>query len=376
MNATLVAPDQARALILAGRAPAGMYVNGHLDLVGCKHLSALPEGLSVRRLTLRDCPALHALPAGLRCDELVIQAVPITTLPADLQVRYRLDVSDCTELTSLPAGPKAGTLSARNCFALTSLPAELELVTVTLNNCRDLDRLPEGLTAASLILRFCPALKALPEGLRVIYLDIAGCPGLTHWPDRGSVRVARVSLRGCVGFSCLPNWLTNLAELDVSGCANLAELPEGMRVSSWLDIAGTQIRALPQSLHGVQLRWRGVAVDERIACHPETITSREALAEQNAERRRVLVERMGYDAFMAQARPDVLDADRDPGGERRLLRVSLGGDEPLVCLAVQCPSTGRRYMLRVPPGTRTCHQAAAWIAGCDNPDDYHPVAES
>jgi len=53
MNATLVAPSEARELILMGRAPAGMQVNGHLDLVSCRRLSALPEGLSVRRLTLR-----------------------------------------------------------------------------------------------------------------------------------------------------------------------------------------------------------------------------------------------------------------------------------------------------------------------------------
>ncbi len=376
MNATLVAPSEARELILMGRAPAGMQVNGHLDLVSCRRLSALPEGLSVRRLTLRDCLSLRSLPAGLTCDELVIQAVPITTLPADMQVRYHLDLSDCAELTSLPVGPKAGSLSVRNCPALTALPADLGMAMVTLRQCPALDSLPVGLTAASLILRDCPKLTALPDGLRVVYLDIAECPSLTRWPEQASVRVARVSLRGCTRLSSLPDWLVNLAELDVSGCANLTELPEGMRVSSWVDVAGTQIRSLPQSLRSVELRWRGVAVDERIAFHPETITAREALAEGNAERRRVLVERMGSGAFIAEAQPDVLDADQDPGGERRLLRVALDRDEPLVCLAVQCPSTGRRYMLRVPPGMRTCHQAAAWIAGYDNPEDYHPVAES
>jgi hypothetical protein len=30
----------------------------------------------------------------------------------------------------------------------------------------------------------------------------------------------------------------------------------------------------------------------------------------------------------------------------------------------------------VPPNMRTCHQAAAWIAGFDNPKDYRLVAES
>lgn len=47
-----------------------------------------------------------------------------------------------------------------------------------------------------------------------------------------------------------------------------------------------------------------------------------------------------------------------------------------VCVSVQCPSTGRRYLIRVPPNTRTCHQAAAWIAGFDDPRKYNPIIET
>jgi hypothetical protein len=61
---------------------------------------------------------------------------------------------------------------------------------------------------------------------------------------------------------------------------------------------------------------------------------------------------------------------------RQLLRVLLPNDEPLICLSVIDPSTGRQYILRVPPNMETCHQAAAWIAGFDNPDDYHPLVET
>ncbi|NOK61345.1 MAG: hypothetical protein GFH27_549305n114 [Chloroflexi bacterium AL-W] len=52
------------------------------------------------------------------------------------------------------------------------------------------------------------------------------------------------------------------------------------------------------------------------------------------------------------------------------------GDEDLVCVSVICPSTGRQYLIRVPPQTRTCHQAAAWIAGFDDPNAYQPIAET
>jgi hypothetical protein len=47
-----------------------------------------------------------------------------------------------------------------------------------------------------------------------------------------------------------------------------------------------------------------------------------------------------------------------------------------MCVCVVCPSTGRQYVLRVPPTMRSCRQAAAWIAGYDNPADYRPLAET
>jgi hypothetical protein len=45
-------------------------------------------------------------------------------------------------------------------------------------------------------------------------------------------------------------------------------------------------------------------------------------------------------------------------------------------LKVVCPSTGHLHVLRVPPHMRSCRQAAAWIAGFDNPDDYQPIIEA
>jgi hypothetical protein len=126
----------------------------------------------------------------------------------------------------------------------------------------------------------------------------------------------------------------------------------------------------------VGVRWRGVAIDHRIAFRPETLTSEEVLKEKNAERRRVMIERMGSDEFFRQAKPKVLDTDKDAGGKRQLLRVPLEGDEDIVCLACSCPSTGRNYFLRVPPDMKSCHQAAAWMAGFDDPDKYHPVVET
>src|SRR5262249_12533044 len=157
--------------------------------------------------------------------------------------------------------------------------------------------------------------------------------------------------------AALPATLDKVSQLDLSGCTALRELPGELRVGSWIDVADTGLTGLPASLDGVEIRWRGVRIDERVAFRPGTITVAEILSEENVERRRVLLERFGLDRFLAAARAEVLDSDRDAGGERRLLRVPLPGDEPLVCVLVRCPSTGGRYTLRVPPTMRTCRQA-------------------
>jgi len=349
-------PKEARKLILRGEAPANLRVDGHLnlsdspdlerlpegltvaslDLNGCKRLGSLPKDLRVRRLNLSGCGLLVSLPPGLSCYELEMRETEVRELPSDLRVEFRLDLSGCSRL----------------------------------------ERLPEGLKVGTLLLNDCVSLEAAPEGLDVNFLDISGCVALRRWPQNGRIGIGRLRAANCAQINSLPGWLTDVAQLDVSGCVNLAELPEGLRVASWLDLANSGIKSLPASIEVARLRWRGVPIDERIAFRPETITSREILAETNAELRRVLLERMGYESFLNEAEAETLDRDRDPGGERRLLRVPMEGDEDLVCVSVICPSTGRQYIIRVPPTMRSCRQAVAWIAGFDDPDDYRPLVET
>ena len=183
-------------------------------------------------------------------------------------------------------------------------------------------------------------------------------------------------LRDCTSLRELPAWLKRVGQLNLRGCANVATLPAGLIVTGWLDLGGTRITQLPKSLTGVSLRWRGIPISPRIAFQPESITAKEILGEKNAELRRVLLERMGFEQFLTQAKADVLNKDRDAGGERRLLRVRLKDDEDLVCVSVFCPSTARQYLIRVPPTMTTCRQAIAWTAGFDNPDDYRPLVET
>ena len=322
--------------ILAGTAPDGVRFAGTLDLSRQEALRTLPAGMRVHRLSLDDCPNLTALPADLHCDELHVRRTPLTTFPEDLQVGYGCYAAGCTQLTSLPPNFTTGTLD----------------------------------------LHGCTALEALPEGISCNFVNVADCAAFSHWPRRGAIALGYLRLTNCTLVSELPPWLTTLSTLDVTGCVRLTALPDGLTVSSWIDLAGSGLTSLPPSLAGAALRWRGVPISHRIAFQPETITAQEIADEPNVERRRVMVERVGYERYLQMTEATILDADHDTGGVRQLLHIDQGADEDLVLLAVQDPSTGNRYFLRVPPAMTSCQQAAAWVAGFDHPADYHPIVET
>jgi hypothetical protein len=149
----------------------------------------------------------------------------------------------------------------------------------------------------------------------------------------------------------------------------------GLHVTRWIELAGSGVTQLPAG-HGFILRWGGVQVSDRLAFASQSMSGQEILNLENVELRRVLIERVGYEAFLQQVGGVIRDRDRDAGGERQLVCVDFEDDEPLMILKVICPSTGHLHVLRVPPYLRTCHQAAAWLAGFDNPDDYHPAIEA
>jgi hypothetical protein len=294
-----------------------------------------PVGLRTRTLDLSGADRPFTLPGDLRCFQLNLSQSAIQSLPDDVHAEFKIDLTGCA-ITALPPGLKTG----------------------------------------SLILSRCLGLSALPEGLDVNFLNIEGCVALEEWPASAKVTFGSVNARGCGGLRALPPNLGPLANLDLSGCSRIESLPSGLKLSGWLDLAGTKIQGLPEALRDVRLRWRGVPINARIAFFPETLTAAEILVERNAEVRRVMIERHGLDRFIHGAGATVLDEDTDPGGKRQLLKVPMTGDEDLVCVSVSCPSTGRQYIVRVPPTTKTCRQAVAWTAGFDNPGDYNPIVET
>lgn len=249
-------------------------------------------------------------------------------------------------------------------------------ISIDFSGSNRLAKLPNGLRTGTLTLTNCVALQSLPSGLDVAFLDLEGCEALTELPEDLNLRGGRLNLKNCASLTHIPDNIGEVAQLDVSGCLNLTQLPEDLQVTSWVDIGGSGITELPETYAHLGLRWNGVAISRQTAFEPSSLSCDQILSEQNAELRRVMIERFGYDRFMEDAGATEIDSDTDAGGARRLLRIEIPDDEPLVCVAVQCPSTEHKFMLRVPPNVTTCHQAVAWTAGYDNPSQYQPDIET
>jgi hypothetical protein len=197
---------------------------------------------------------------------------------------------------------------------------------------------------------------------------------LEHRAWDGMRVLGHLNLSGASQLYRLPENLT-CESLDIGDCVNLTYLPKGLHVTHWIELGGSGIASLAAG-HGFVLRWRGVQVSDRIIFEAESITGQDILNTNNVELRRVLLDRLGYEKFLQQVGGLIRDRDRDAGGERQLIYIPFDDDEPLMVLKVICPSTKHLHILRVPPYMQTCHQAAAWVAGFDNPDDYNPLIEA
>ncbi|MBF0618705.1 MAG: hypothetical protein HQL19_00900 [Candidatus Omnitrophica bacterium] len=103
------------------------------------------------------------------------------------------------------------------------------------------------------------------------------------------------------------------------------------------------------------------------------INAGHVMAAQNAEIRRIFLQELGYERFLAQAPYEVIHKD----GPQALVRIgsSLPDEEPIALVKVCCPSTGAFYVLRVPPEMQTVREAVAWTFGLSE-SEYQPTQEA
>lgn len=126
--------------------------------------------------------------------------------------------------------------------------------------------------------------------------------------------------------------------------------------------------------------WHGVEVPELVILYPEQITVQMIDATDNAEVRRVMIEKYGQTRYLEDCGAELLKVDAF--GELyeksfakldswpstiRFVRVKNSTPEP--------DGTFKFYTLRVPPETRTPKQGIAWTFGLES-KQYAPAKET
>jgi hypothetical protein len=117
--------------------------------------------------------------------------------------------------------------------------------------------------------------------------------------------------------------------------------------------------------------WHGVRVPKRVITSPESLTTQEINTEANAEIRRVMLERFGYQRYLLESGAKRIAVDEL--GE--LYRTEVPDDEPLVMVKVKNSTpepdgSFKDYWLRVPPGIQKARDAVAWTFGYQNGREY------
>ncbi len=115
------------------------------------------------------------------------------------------------------------------------------------------------------------------------------------------------------------------------------------------------------SYHGVTLP------EEYGKLHPSHWQPQWLLKEDNAELRRILIERIGYSRICQELQATKLDSWQ----EYTLLKIDNQLDvEPIYLLKMTCPSTGHIHALRVPPDMKSAREAVRWVNWGIDPEEF------
>jgi hypothetical protein len=122
--------------------------------------------------------------------------------------------------------------------------------------------------------------------------------------------------------------------------------------------------------------WHGVPVPEHVIRAPLTLTAEQITTEPNAEIRRVMLERFGYERYLHATGATKVQAD-DYG---EVYRFSRRDDSDVVMVKVvnatpDPDGTFHDYWLRVPPTIQSAREGVAW-SFTQEPDTYAPAIQT
>jgi hypothetical protein len=122
-----------------------------------------------------------------------------------------------------------------------------------------------------------------------------------------------------------------------------------------------------------QYHWHGTQVYPIVILKPDTVPVGEIMAESNMERRRAILDRIGWDRVLRDLKATVIMTD-DTG---ELLELQLHDDNGRAArfLRVKDSSTDRAYVIRTHPTVKSCREGLARSFQV-KPSDYHMAKET
>ena len=106
--------------------------------------------------------------------------------------------------------------------------------------------------------------------------------------------------------------------------------------------------------------YHGFQVPAWVIEKPQDITTAKIEAEENTELKRIMLEIFGVGRFITEVGGVIIDEDHsEQDGHRQVIKDKLGN----VTFHVGDPSTSRMYFLALPPDTKTCKEAEAFLSG-------------
>lgn len=114
--------------------------------------------------------------------------------------------------------------------------------------------------------------------------------------------------------------------------------------------------------------YNGTAVNKKIIMNPEQITVKEILSAQHPRIKEIMIERYGLGNLVEAVGYIVLDEVKVEKFIYQLLSIDIEEIAPIVVLKVTCPSTKKKYYLRVPSTYKNFQDALAWTFGIYSAD--------
>lgn len=155
-----------------------------------------------------------------------------------------------------------------------------------------------------------------------------------------------LSVFQCEDLTGLPNGMT-LSRLLIRKANKISALPEDLVITGYLDASGLDAVTIPENFKQLIVEEQGYRDLQSIYIDPRYLTPIAVLTEPTQEIQRAQVAAVGLERFLDVLNVEVIDEDIFQGKLRRVLRVQLEGEQPVIAVEVR-DELGSTFRLLAP----------------------------